>query len=284
MSISNETAKKSTEIRIVDTRTGEVTKIVQLQDTQVGTSNDPKNLVVTDSVTINRNLSITSGSVTVTNGNLTVVGGNLSLTSGSVTVPSGNLSVSGSLFSRHITGSLTKTINGESFLVATGNHLTVTSGSSTGQVQLGTSFVSMTLLSDFTTTSTTRTNSNFSFSVNANETWEVEFDGAFGCSTANGVQVGWDAPAGSTAFSRVFGCTANAGTFSSTCSTTINALITTMTFSTVAGPAARYGRIAATITIAGTAGTVTLQMAVVTVGTARMYAGSHFSAKRVDGV
>jgi hypothetical protein len=254
MAITNDQAKKATELQIKDTRTNEITKVVQLQDTQIGLTSNPKDLIVIGD---------------------TSVGGDATF--------EGDIQVTGSLFSPHISGSLTKTINGLSYLVVSGSQLSITSGSSTGQIQIGSTVVSKALTSDFTTASTTRQSSNFTFPVNANEVWDVEFDGALGCSSANGVQFAWDAPVGSTASSRIFGCTVNAATFSSTFSTTINSLIG-FTLSNVAGPAPRYARIAATITIGSTAGNVTLQMAVVVAGTARIYAGSHFTAKRVLAV
>lgn len=193
----------------------------------------------------------------------------------------GNLSAS-IVRADQMTGSITKTTLGTSFVTSISNQVTVTT-SSTNQVQIGSTLISMALASDFTTTSTSAQSSSFSFAVSANEIWEVEFDGSFGCSSTNGVRVGWAAPAGSTGNNRTFGCTTSATVFSSSITNTMNALIP-FTFSAVAGPAPHYGRIQSLIRVGNTAGTITMLLAVVTLGTARMYADSYFTARRVTSV
>jgi len=174
-----------------------------------------------------------------------------------------------------------RTADSSSYIIGSGSISVMTQ--SNGQLIVSSSVISQYLKSDFTTTNTTRTNTNFTFPVNAFEIWEVEFDGAFGCSSANGVQIGWSVPTGTTAFTRLFGCLSAANDFSSTCVSTVNALIA-FTFSSVSGPAARYGRAKATIIVGATGGSITLQAAVVTAGTARIYAGSHFTAQKAVGV
>lgn len=64
MSIKIEDAKKATEAHVTDSRTGEVTKVVYLQDTQVGASNSPKALDVTGAGLIRQNLYV-SGNIHV---------------------------------------------------------------------------------------------------------------------------------------------------------------------------------------------------------------------------
>lgn len=192
----------------------------------------------------------------------------------------GMLRVSGSSFIPQLSGSLTRLVSGDPYVATTGSLLTITTASS-GQIQFGTSMIVMGLSSSFSTTSTSPQSSSFSFDVAANEVWNVEFDGAFGCSTANGVQIGWAVPQGASAISRLFGTTTNATTFSSTVSNTVNALITAMTYSTVSGLTARYGRASALIRMGSRGGRITMLMGVVTSGTATMFSGSFFKATKI---
>jgi len=261
--LRKEDADKSERVIVRDQRNN-IIKVVNLQDQEIGTSTAPKDQIIWGDLDVQSQLTVLSSGVF-----------------GSSIFVSGALSAS-KVTSSQITGSITQTNLGTSFITSVSNQVTVTT-SSLNQVQIGSTLISMTLTSDFTTTSTTPQSSSFSFPVSANEIWEVEFDGSFGCSTANGVQVGWAAPAGSTGNSRVFGCTTSATTFSSSILTTMNALMP-FTFSNVSGPAPRYGRVQTLIRVGSSAGSITMLMGVVTLGTARMYADSYFTARRVSSV
>ena len=112
MSIKVEDTKRASEIKVTDTRTGEIVKIVYLQDIQVGPTSDPKGLDVTGDATFRQSLQV-----------------------------SGTLIVSGpTILTGGLSGSLQRTPGGLSYLTGRGP-LFVTSASN-GQIFVNTEYES----------------------------------------------------------------------------------------------------------------------------------------------
>lgn len=108
-----EDTKKATELHVTDVRTSEVTKVVYLQDIQIGPSSDPKSLDVTENVIVRQNVFITG-----------------SLFSAQ------NVFVSGSIFARGLSGSIQRIESGLSYI--SGQGPIIVSSSSNGQIFVNT--------------------------------------------------------------------------------------------------------------------------------------------------
>lgn len=125
MSIKVETAKRATEVRVTDNRSGEVTRVVYLQDTQIGPSSDPKDFDVTGNATVRQNMFLTgsmfaSGSVQITGSLLgsgsiagpttfvpVVAGGRLTLTQGTAVITGSVTSASAVYYSAYESNQIT---------------------------------------------------------------------------------------------------------------------------------------------------------------------------------
>lgn len=137
---------------------------------------------------------------------------------------------------------------------------------------------------DFTTTSTTAvTVTGLSFSVNANTIWMVDAWIKNGASSITGNKFAIVTPAGCTISASILGTAALAGTYIEE-QMSVSGTLTTTAYNTLGATTAAIGafcHIHGLIVVGSTAGTVAIQVAKVTSGTATVYANSYILAKEL---
>lgn len=137
--------------------------------------------------------------------------------------------------------------------------------------------------SNVTTTSQSAASvTGLSFAIAANEVWIVKVHMKVGSSSAAGIQVAVSFPASATVTADWFGTTLTNGTNAYE-QTTASGTLTTTSFDTLGATTAAVGAFVdgrITVINSTNAGTVQIQFAKTTSGTATVYAGSHLTAHR----